>query len=106
MPAKPRHKRGKLAPQARRRREETRGPIAEAATTSTTAPQARPALAQAPAIQPSAARPSVRPAKGTAPASTAMQVISHQQVGTELRTIGIITAILVVILVVLSFVIH
>jgi hypothetical protein len=35
-----------------------------------------------------------------------MQTISHQQVGTELRTIGIITAVLVVILVVLSFVIH
>jgi len=35
-----------------------------------------------------------------------MQMMSHQQVGSELRTIGIITAALVVILVVLSFVIR
>ena len=112
MPAKPRHKRGKLSPQARRRREEMRGPTAETAgatataPTTATAPQARPALAQTPAAQSAAVRPSARPAKGTAPAPNALQIISHQQVGSELRAIGIITAVLVVILVVLSFVIH
>ncbi len=110
MPAKPRHKRGKLSPQARHRREEMRGPTTEAAgttataPTTTNAPQAQPAPVRAPAA--TAARPAARPAKGLTPASTIVQSTSHQQVGTELRTIGIITAVLVVLLVVLSFVIH
>ena len=114
MPAKPRHKRGRLPPQARRRREETRGPatVAAAGTASATAgasaaassPQAQSSPSGPPAA-PAAPRASARPAKGTA-ASSVMQTISHQQVGTELRTIGIITAVLVVLLVVLSFVIR
>ena len=102
MPAKPKHRKGRLSPQARRRREETRGPTG---VTQANAPPAQAALAQAPAAQPSAPRPAVRPTKGT-PQSGTMQMMSHQQVGSELRTIGIITAALVVILVVLSFVIR
>ena len=104
MPAKPRHKRGKISPQARRRREEVRGPTTVAA--AATSPPAQTALAQAPAAQSAAARPAVRPTKGTAAALSTMQTMSHQQVGAELRTIGAITAILVILLVVLSFVLR
>ncbi len=103
MPAKPKHRKGRLSPQARRRREEMRGPTT--ATETAAAPPAQAAYAQAPAAQPSAARPAARQAKAAA-APGALQMMSHQQVGSELRTIGIITAVLVIVLVVLSFVIH
>jgi hypothetical protein len=102
MPAKPRHRKGRLSPQARQRREEMRGAVT---VTQGTTSGAQPAPAQPAAARPSMARSPVRPAKGTS-APGPMQMMSHQQVGSELRTIGIITAVLVVILVVLSFVIH
>ena len=101
---KPKHKKGKLSPQVRRRREEMRAPASVA--DSTGAPVAQPAYAKAPVAQSPVARPAARPAKGAAAPPGPTQTLSHLQVGTELRTIGIITAVLVVLLVVLSFVIH
>ncbi len=106
MPAKPRHKRGKLSSQARRR-PEVRAPAAAAQPGNAAAPSGvQPASAQAPAVQSQANRPAARPAKGAMAPPSQSQVLAHLQVGTELRTIGIITGVLVVILVVLSFVIH
>ncbi len=100
MPAKPKHRKGRLSPQARRRREETRSPVT---TTGTGAPPATMPIDRT--AQPVAARTPARPARPAAVPGP-LQMMSHQQVGSEIRTIGIITAVLIVIVVVLSFVIH
>ncbi len=109
MPAKSKRKKGKFSPQ---RRPQGQPAVRPAATPPTQAQSTQSQIVQSTQTQPTqtrpaapAAQPAFRPKGGQSTPSTAMPA-TYLRLGSELKTIAIITGSLVVVLIILSFVLH